>query len=250
MIRRIRLSGVALLALAGGAAAETPMEQAVAACGGTRLVLAAESPMEGAALEQAERVVNERLGGSQFMDFVEPGEGGTLVVSLPASDVDPAAFAPVLERGELGFHTVLPDGADGLVLADGPDGRMVVLDPVPVLDNADLRSAEAGFDYSGRPVLNFAFTAQGADLFARYTAEHIGERFAIVYEGEVMSAPTILEAIPGGQGMISGSFTTQEVTEMAIILQSGALPVALHIETIEQVEADPEGDQSLCPTLQ
>ena len=60
-----------------------------------------------------------------------------------------------------------------------------------------------------------------------YTAENIGQPFAIVLDKEVISAPTIQSHIPGGSGIITGNFTIEESTELAILLRAGALPAGL-----------------------
>ena len=67
----------------------------------------------------------------------------------------------------------------------------------------------------------------GARKFGDYTAENVGNPFAIVLDNEVISAPTIQSHIPGGSGIITGSFTIEESTELAILLRAGALPAGL-----------------------
>ena len=87
--------------------------------------------------------------------------------------------------------------------------------------------AQPSFDQNGRPAVNFRFNPSGARKFGDYTAENIGNPFAIVLDNEVISAPTIQSHIPGGSGIITGSFTIEESTELAILLRAGALPAGL-----------------------
>ena len=68
---------------------------------------------------------------------------------------------------------------------------------------------------------------QGARIFGEYTAENIGNPFAIVLDGEVVSAPTIQSHIPGGSAVITGNFSIEESTLLSIQLRAGALPAEL-----------------------
>ena len=93
-----------------------------------------------------------------------------------------------------------------------------------------LSRADPSFDgRSGEPVLSFAFKSGAARTFGRFTAENIGRRFAIVLDGRVLTAPRIISAIPDGTGQITGNFTVEETTKLAIQLRSGALPAPLTI---------------------
>ena len=87
----------------------------------------------------------------------------------------------------------------------------------------------AAFDQQNQPVVSFRFNTRGAERFAKLTRENVGRPFAIILDSEVVSAPNINEPIIGGSGQISGNFTTQEATDLAIVLRSGALPAKLTI---------------------
>jgi protein-export membrane protein SecD len=97
------------------------------------------------------------------------------------------------------------------------------------VDGADLVDARPAFDQQNQPVVSFRFNTKGAERFARLTRENVGKPFAIVLDDEVVSYPRINEPILGGSGQISGNFTTQESTDLAIVLRSGALPAKLTI---------------------
>ena len=106
--------------------------------------------------------------------------------------------------------------------------RLYEQDPelTPLFSGDQLASASAGIDTtSGRQVVQFELKDQGRQLFADYTREHVNEFFAIVLDGEVVSAPSINEPITGGSGQISGSFTTSEVNDLVTTLKFGALPL-------------------------
>ena len=96
------------------------------------------------------------------------------------------------------------------------------------MSGADLTDAQPGFDQrSGEPIVTFRFNTAGARRFAQVSQENVGRPFAIVLDGEVISAPVIREAILGGSGQISGSFTVESANELAILLRAGALPAKL-----------------------
>jgi len=73
------------------------------------------------------------------------------------------------------------------------------------------------------------FNSKGARKFDRLTAAHVGERFAIILEGSVMSAPVIRERIAGGSAQITGSFSPAEAHDLAIVLRAGALPAPVKV---------------------
>ena len=119
------------------------------------------------------------------------------------------------------FESVEEDGvqAPGLVLAEAP-----------VVEGDDLVDAQPGFDQqTNEPVISFRFNQSGARKFGNYTKRHVGQPFAIVLDNKVISAPVIREAILGGTGQISGSFTVESANNLAIQLRSGALPAKLTI---------------------
>ncbi len=119
-------------------------------------------------------------------------------------------------------------GAGNVLLPDAEqEGLFYVLERTPVVTGEELVDAQPSFDQNGRPAVSFRFDPQGARAFGEYTAEHVGEPFAIVLDDEVLSAPVIQSAIPGGSGIITGSFTVEQATALAIQLRAGALPAGL-----------------------
>ena len=106
-------------------------------------------------------------------------------------------------------------------------GVWYVLEPAPVVSGEQLVDAQPAFDQNGRPAVNFRFNASGARAFGDYTAANIGSPFAIVLDDEVISAPVIQSHIPGGSGIITGRFTVEESTRLAVLLRAGALPAEM-----------------------
>lgn len=119
-------------------------------------------------------------------------------------------------------------GAGKEVLPDAENASLFyVLESVPVVTGDDLTDARPETDQNGRPAVGFRFNPGGARAFGDYTASHIGEPFAIVLDGKVISAPTIQAHIAGGSGIITGNFTVQQATDLALLLRAGALPAGM-----------------------
>jgi preprotein translocase subunit SecD len=91
---------------------------------------------------------------------------------------------------------------------------------------------------TNEPVVSIQFNSQGAEKFARLTTENTNKPFAIILDGQVISAPNINEPILGGSAIIEGSFTTQSANDLAIQLNSGALPVKLTVVDQSTVSAE------------
>ncbi|MCA8884519.1 MAG: protein translocase subunit SecD [Rhodobacteraceae bacterium] len=109
---------------------------------------------------------------------------------------------------------------------DDPETYYIVEDQV-VVSGDELTDARPAFDQNGRPSVSFRFDPQGARKFGDYTAAHIGSPFGIILDNEVISAPVIQSHIAGGSGIITGSFSVEESTELAVLLRAGALPAGM-----------------------
>ncbi len=137
----------------------------------------------------------------------------------------------------LTFHPVVgradgPDesaGARQLLLPSiDEEGVWYILEESPVVTGDDLVDSQPSFDQqTGQPVVTFRFNPGGARAFGEYTAANVGAPFAIVLDEEVISAPVIRQAITGGSGQISGNFTVESSTELAVLLRAGALPAEM-----------------------
>ncbi len=98
------------------------------------------------------------------------------------------------------------------------------------VNGTHLKSAFASIDEFGTYSVNLQFNLEGANLFFKTTADNVGKRMAIVLDGTVYSAPVIRDAIGGGNAVITGSFTVDEASRLATVLQCGNLPVGITIE--------------------
>jgi preprotein translocase subunit SecD len=109
-----------------------------------------------------------------------------------------------------------------------------------VVGGEDLDDAKATFEQQqgGRPIISFTFNAAGGRAFCAATRANVGKRLAIQLDNEIISAPVVQSPICGGSGIITGSFTTQQTQEQALLLRSGALPATLSIIEERTVGAD------------
>lgn len=147
---------------------------------------------------------------------------------------------------KLAFHHVVSRSSDpnaragvgNLIFpAQDEEGISYIVERRPVVTGEQLVDAQPTYQ-DNRPVVSFRFNAAGGRAFGEYTAQNIGAPFAIVLDDEVISAPVIQSHIPGGSGVITGRFSPEESTRLAILLRAGALPAELVI--LEQRSIGPE----------
>jgi preprotein translocase subunit SecD len=154
-----------------------------------------------------------------------PGIGSASELKQLIGTTAQLTFQPVI-AARVNSESLTSVGQELLPALDNP-ADFYLLDASAVVTGEELVDAQPSFDQNGRPAVNFRFNPPGARKFGDYTAENIGNPFAIVLDNEVISAPTIQSHIPGGSGIITGSFTIEESTELAILLRAGALPAGL-----------------------
>ncbi|HEU4505066.1 MAG TPA: protein translocase subunit SecD [Nitrospira sp.] len=92
-----------------------------------------------------------------------------------------------------------------------------------------LSDARVAIGQFNDPYVSITFDAKGGREFERITGENVKKRMAIVLDNTIYSAPVIQERIGGGRAQITGTFTTQEANDLAIVLRAGALPAPLKI---------------------
>jgi preprotein translocase subunit SecD len=177
----------------------------------------------------------QRQGADRILIQV-PGIGSASELKAIIGTTAQLTFNPVVGRGSD------PDAAAGpgnkvIPSVDEP-GAYYTIEAAPVVTGEELVDAQPSFDQNGRPAVNFRFNTSGARKFGDYTADNIGSPFAIVLDDEVISAPVIQAHIAGGSGIITGNFSIEESTNLAILLRAGALPAGL--EFLEERTIGPE----------
>ncbi len=202
------------------------------------------------AVEQSLEIVRQRVDQVGVAEpTIQRVGGDRILVQLPGLQ-DPTRLRQLLgSTAKMTFHMVanvaqgetLPSGVTMLPDAKGR-GKLPIEDRV-ALDGERLTDARASFDQRTKePIINFHFDSLGARQFAEITGQNIGRPFAIVLDGKVLTAPVIRDAIVGGSGQISGSFSVDETVTLAALLRSGALPAPLTVIEERTVGPDLGGD--------
>ncbi len=194
------------------------------------------------ALARSIEIVRRRIDALGTKEPSIQSQGGKyILVQLPGVDNPERIKEMIGQTAKMTFHLVnenvsadavakgrAPSGTEFLPLIDSPGQLVPVYSRIEV-SGESLTDSQADFDQNNMPVVTTVFDTTGARRFARLTTEHVGERFAIVLDGKVLSAPNIREPIPGGRGQISGGFSLQGAKDLAVLLRSGALPAPLRV---------------------
>ena len=154
-----------------------------------------------------------------------PGIGSAAELKALIGTTAKLTFQPVIKRSTDANEIAGPGNI--LLPASDEAGIYYVLEDAPVVTGEELVDARPEFDQNSQPAVGFRFDPSGARKFGDYTANNVGQLFAIVLDNKVISAPRINQAIPGGSGIITGSFTVEESTNLAVLLRAGALPAGM-----------------------
>nr|WP_213394676.1 protein translocase subunit SecD [Yoonia sp.] len=163
--------------------------------------------------------------GSERVLVQVPGVGSAQEIKDLLGTTAQLTFNPVVARTSNANES--PGTGNFLVPSVDEPGLFYILERRPVVTGEQLENAQLDFDQNGRAAVGFRFNTSAARIFGDYTLANIGSPFAIVLDNEVISAPTIQSHIPGGSGIITGNFTTEEATNLAVLLRAGALPAEL-----------------------
>ena len=202
----------------------------------------AREEMVNDAMTRSIEIVRRRIDALGTKEPSIQSQGGKyILVQLPGVDNPEHIKELIGKTAKMTFHLVnenitneqlasghAPSGTMFLEYMESPGQKIPVYSRIEVSGDS-LKNSEASFDQNNMPVVTTEFDASGARRFAKLTTEHVNERFAIVLDDKVLSAPTIREPIPGGRGQISGNFTLQSAKDLAVLLRSGALPAPLEV---------------------
>ncbi len=203
-----------------------------------------------AAVEESIAVLGRRMDPHQPVEITRAGDD-LLRIRMPAGANVDEVRARATPTAKLTFHLVreispeeaatgaLPPGTLVAAPFPGVGNQAEVVERRPRLSGDHLERATPSSDpQSGAFVLAFQLNPEGARRFCRITTDHARERFAILLDGRVLTAPLIIEPICGGSGQISGNFTAESVRDLAAVLSAGALPAPLIV-----VDEGPIGPQ-------
>jgi preprotein translocase subunit SecD len=177
----------------------------------------------------------QRQGGDRVLIQV-PGLGSAQELKDLIGTTAQLTFQPVV--GRTGSADDNAGVGNEILPSLDEEGVFYILEQAPVVTGEELVDARPDFDQNGRPAVSFRFNPSGGRKFGDYTAANIGSPFAIVLDNEVISAPVIQSHISGGSGIITGNFTVEESTNLAVLLRAGALPAGL--DFLEERTIGPE----------
>lgn len=199
-------------------------------------------------MQQSLEIIRRRVDAVGTREPTIQREGtDRILIQVPGLGSAAELKAIIGTTAKLTFNTVVgrttnpatdPGPRNSLLAAsDEKDVYYIVADE-PVVSGEELTDAQPSFDQNSRPAVSFKFNVSGARKFGEYTSANIGQPFAIVLDDKVISAPTIQSAIQGGSGIITGNFTLEESTNLAVLLRAGALPAKMNF--LEERTIGPE----------
>ena len=204
--------------------------------------------INNSAVDQSLEIVRRRIDeiGTNEPNIIRRGND-RIIVELPGLD-DPNRIKKLLGKtANLTFKLVSEsedDFGSEFLSFENSDGQLSVNKRV-VLSGNNLISAKPFFDNQlNQTTVNLTLDRAGTKKFARITTNNVGKRLAIILDNKIISAPVINEPIVGGNSVITGDFTFQSATDLALLLRSGALPAPLTI--IEERTVGPDlGEDSI-----
>ena len=203
--------------------------------------------VKNSALDQSLEVARRRIDevGTNDPTIIKRGND-RILIELPGLD-DPNRIKKLLGKtANLSFRLVSESEDNfGSEILFFEDGNKLNVSKRVILSGNNLINAKPAFDsQNNQATVNITMDRAGTKKFARVTTNNIGKRLAIIIDSKVISAPIIREPILGGVGVISGDFTFQSATDLALLLRSGALPAPLKI--IEERTVGPDlGEDSI-----
>ncbi len=193
-------------------------------------------------LEQSIEVIRRRVDESGTKEPLIQRQGATrILLQLPGEDDPERVKDRIKTAAKLAFRFVsdrmtaeearargVPPGYELVPSNDGYQ-QEYLLERRVIVSGENLVDAQASFDENNLPAVSFRFDAVGGQRFGKATQENVGRLFAIVLDRKVISAPRIRSAILGGNGIITGNFTTESARDLALLLRAGALPAPLTV---------------------
>ena len=199
--------------------------------------------LKSSSQNQAIEIVRRRVDeiGTNEPNILKRGND-RILVELPGLD-NPDRIKTLLGKtANLTFRFVTQNeeesfGTEKISFQDGTD--FAIISKRIILSGDNLVDAQPRMDnQSNQTVVSFSLDRVGAKKFAKATSSGVGKRLAIILDGKIISAPNIVEPIIGGSGQITGDFTFQTATDLALLLRSGALPAPMKI--IEERTVGPD----------
>ncbi|MEZ5338929.1 MAG: protein translocase subunit SecD [bacterium] len=184
-------------------------------------------------ITRVKEVVRNRVDPQGQKEIYLTSVGGDrLLLQVPGED-DPDSVISVI--GETAYLEFVNTGNQSMPRGTkfNKDGSKERLDEFAkyeqIMDGADLAKAYVGFDQMNKPSINFELNPDAAEVFGKFTTNHVGQYLTVLLDGSVITSPSINSPIWGGRGEITGEFTPEDAQKLATQLNAGALPIPLEI---------------------
>ncbi len=237
-----------------------PIRQGLDLQGGLQVLLAADVPPEQDVtpeqIDTARQIIDQRVNALGVAEPLVQVEGERrILVELPGINNPDEAIKLIQETALLEFidtgdqplpvgmcvRTSLTEGPSRCEFGPGEPVISEVANPAPrfetIMTGAALRDAQSEASQLGEHYVSFLLQPDETELFANYTRDNQGKFLTIILDKLVISSPRISAIIDNGAGTITGQFTPEEATKLALQLRFGSLPVPLEIASIRQVGA-------------
>jgi len=196
--------------------------------GGTQIIL---KPVEqgteevtNEALDKAQMIIMDRIDKLGISEpLVTRDYNKNLIIQLPGVSDRQRAIDVIGKTAQLEFK----------ILQSIDENGNPTLGPA-LMTGDKLVRAQAGYNSNGQIVVSMVFTEEGSIQFEKITTENVGKQLAIVLDGEIKSAPVIRQAI-SGDAVIENIDTLEEAKDIALVLQTGALPVNLEMLEVQTI---------------
>ena len=204
--------------------------------------------IKNSTLDESLEIVRRRIDevGTNEPTIIKRGNN-RILIELPGLD-DPDRIKKLLGKtANLSFRFVSEKESDfgsEFLSYENSEEKLKISKRV-ILSGENLITAKPSFNnQNNETTVSFSLDRVGAKKFGRATSNNVGKRLAIILDNKIISAPNIREPILRGTGEISGNFTFQTATDLALLLRSGALPAPLNI--IEERTVGPDlGEDSI-----
>ena len=231
----------------------TKIKQGLDIQGGLSVILTADAKnVDNTTMDRALLIMNKRVNGLGVSEATVQKQGtNAILVQLPGVRDPQAALKAIGNTGQLEFveWSTVPSntrnawdaylssqrqGGSAKAPASLKKGTYTVLLKGDVITQSTVGTSSDPTK-AGQYEVDMTFNSAGAQKWAEITTRLVGRQVAIVLDGQVESAPVIETPITGGQSQISGTFTAEEAKSLALVLQTGALPVTLKFSDTQNV---------------
>ncbi|MCA9372142.1 protein translocase subunit SecD [Candidatus Woesebacteria bacterium] len=191
------------------------------------------------AVEAARNVIERRVNlfgvTEPQVRTIKSGNDYRISVDLPGIQNTSQAIGLIGQTAQLSFREQ-PDSIDPTIASESA----FVLNTIQEtgLTGKDVKKSTVTFNnQNGEPEVALTFSEEGKKLFADITSRNVGKPVGIYLDSIPLMIPTVQQAIVDGNAVITGNFNTEQAKELAIAINSGALPVP--IQLVEQRNVGP-----------